>query len=300
MAMKSPMLAKNFEPEHLKFPCYASRKLDGWRAVVIDGVVYARSGNPVVNDHVQEVFGRPEYEGFDGELIVGPCNAKNAFNTTSTFLKRKAGKPEVTFWVFDLYGSSHDYEERMRIIKDHRQLSPDCVLLIPTVINNMTELDEFEAASLAQDYEGVILRQCQNGGGKYKYGRSTVSEGLLLKVKRFSHDEAKIVGFVERMINGNEAYVDEIGRSKRSSHAANKSESGMIGSYVVESPKWEGQFNVSCGSMSHEEAAAAWRNRMSHMGLIIRFKHLAHGAVKVPRHGLFDGFRAAEDMPRPE
>ena len=65
-----PLLACEVPLDEISFPVYASTKLDGVRALVIDGVVYSRSLKPIRNKHVQKLFGKKEYEGLDGELVV--------------------------------------------------------------------------------------------------------------------------------------------------------------------------------------------------------------------------------------
>ena len=66
-----PMLAAKTDGKGLSYPLLASPKLDEVRALIINGVVMSRSFKPIPNAHVQELFGRPEYNGLDGELIVG-------------------------------------------------------------------------------------------------------------------------------------------------------------------------------------------------------------------------------------
>jgi DNA ligase-1 len=129
-------------------------------------------------------------------------------------------------------------------------------------------------------------------------GRSTVNEGGLLKVKRFSHGEAEIVGFEELMHNENETYTNELGNDVRSSHAENLVPSGRLGAYVVYHPAYAEAFKISCGSMTHAQAKWAWENRQATLGDITRFKHFAHGVKAVPRHGIWAGFRHNDDLGR--
>ena len=74
-----PLLACEVDIDKVDFPIYVSTKFDGVRALVKDCVVYSRSLKPIRNQHVQRLFGKPEYEGFDGELIVGDIYAKDVF-----------------------------------------------------------------------------------------------------------------------------------------------------------------------------------------------------------------------------
>ena len=161
------------------------------------------------------------------------------------------------------------------------------------LIHSLAELDEFEAEALANGFEGVMLRPAAHS--VYKYGRSTLNEGLLLKVKRFTHAEAKIIGYEELMNNLNPEFKDELGRTKRTSHKDYLVRSGMIGSYIVSSPQWDKPFKVSCSAMSHAEKKERFRMFNLDLGKTIRFKYLAHGMKDVPRHGVYDGFRAEED-----
>ena len=66
-----PMLAATVSDEPLSYPLLASVKLDGVRALVVDGVVMGRSLKPIPNKHVQRLFGHTQLNGLDGELIVG-------------------------------------------------------------------------------------------------------------------------------------------------------------------------------------------------------------------------------------
>src|SRR5512139_310093 len=68
-----PMLAAAAPTElaGLPYPLLASPKLDGVRATVQGGVVLSRSLKPLPNRFVQARYGRPEFEGLDGELSCG-------------------------------------------------------------------------------------------------------------------------------------------------------------------------------------------------------------------------------------
>jgi hypothetical protein len=70
------------------------------------------------------------------------------------------------------------------------------------LIEDLDEMLQFEEVALAQKFEGIMLR---HPDGPYKFGRSTMREHWLVKVKRFSDAEAKIIGFKEQMKNNNVA-----------------------------------------------------------------------------------------------
>ena len=47
------------------------------------------------------MFGREEYNGLDGELIVGEPNAVDVYRTTNSGVMSADGEPDVKFYVFD-------------------------------------------------------------------------------------------------------------------------------------------------------------------------------------------------------
>jgi DNA ligase-1 len=103
---RRPMLAASTKSEDLSrlpFPMLASPKIDGVRALVVDGVLVSRTLKPIPNKHVQALFGRAEYEGLDGELTVGPSNDHNVMQATMSGVMSEDGEPNVMWNVFDLW-----------------------------------------------------------------------------------------------------------------------------------------------------------------------------------------------------
>ena len=41
---KQPMKADTVENGDFRYPCYVPEKLDGWRCLIVDGVMYTSSG----------------------------------------------------------------------------------------------------------------------------------------------------------------------------------------------------------------------------------------------------------------
>jgi len=150
---------------------------------------------------------------------------------------------------------------------------------------------KLEQDLLDEGFEGLILR---DPNAPYKRGRSTVDQGYLLKLKRFVDDEAVVIGFEERMHNGNEATVNELGRTKRSSHQANKTGRGDLGALRLRTA--EG-VEFSCGTgFSDAERDQIWRNRDSLLGRFAKYKHFVIGSKDAPRHPVFLGWRDPKDM----
>jgi DNA ligase-1 len=281
-----PMLACDANLRKLMYPLIASCKLDGVRAVVRGGVVYSRSNKPIPNPHVQALFSK--FEHYDGELIVGEPNSKTVYRDTVSGVMRHDGEPNVRFFAFDhIEYLSHTYARRHARITT----SPcgNVILHASELITGHMELLAYESDALEQGYEGLILRDI---GTPYKCGRSTVKEGFLLKLKRFVDDEAVIVGFEERMHNGNEALTNELGRTKRSSHQANKTGRGDLGALVVRNESC--MFSIGTGFTDFERATI-WNNRDKYLGQLVKYKHFPVGGKDLPRHPVFIGFRDRSD-----
>ena len=281
-----PMLATDADLGKLRFPLLASAKLDGVRAVVRDGVVFSRSNKPIPNAYVQSLFSK--YTHFDGELIVGDPTSKTCYRDTVSGVMSRDGTPLVTFHVFDhVEVPVATYIHRAKRIRAGKFI----VKLQQTLVRDLDELLAMEEELLAAGYEGLILR---SPDAPYKNGRSTVKEGFLLKLKRFVDDEAVVIGFEERMHNGNEAVVSELGRTKRSSHQAGKSGRGDLGALVVRGCGGS-EFNIGTG-FNDAERAAIWDDRDRYLGRIAKFKHFPVGAKEAPRHPVFLGWRDRIDL----
>lgn len=311
-----PMLAS--PAGEIRYPVYASPKLDGIRAVIKDGEVLSRTLKRIPNAFVQRELtpckleyyqGTESYlsgplDGLDGELTVGPANAQNVMQATTSGVMSRDGTPDFTFWVFDYWTDTQTpYREKIitmqRAFRDPNSpmLSHPRVKLLPqTLIANEAELNAYEAAQLEQCYEGVMIRSLH---GTYKYGRSTAKEGTLLKVKRFVDSEATVIGFEELMHNENEATTDELGRTKRSTHAAGKVPAGTLGALIVRDTEGR-EFNIGSG-FAAAERAHIWEVRDSYIGAIVTYKHFAAAGVKdAPRFPVFKAFRNSIDIGEPK
>lgn len=286
-----PLLACDYDPEKLRYPCLASAKLDGVRGIVRDGVVYSRSNKPIPNKHVQAKFKHLEY--FDGELICGnPCSTTVYRDTVSVVMSHDKPADDVKFIAFDhVKNLTASYEARRNLlIKDavkykHEDVHAQCE------ITTHGELVEYEAECLTMGYEGLILR---DPATFYKQGRSTVNEGILLKVKQFCDAEAEIIDFAERMRNDNEAVISELGRTKRSSHQAGKHGRGDLGAIVVRNSDGV-VFNIGTG-FNDAEREFIWQNKDKYLGRFAKFKFFPVGVKEAPRHPVWIALRDPVDM----
>ncbi len=312
MTSLKPMLAVQAPEGHaFRYPVLVSPKLDGVRALVRNGVVYSRKLKPIPNQFVQLMFGHDQYEGFDGELIVGNPAAPNVMQATMSGVMSEDGDPPVTFHVFDMWDRPDStYLQRYQQLEiTLAALGADqynVQLLRQHAVSTDADLAACETAALSAGFEGLMVR-CPNA--PYKFGRSTAREGYLLKLKRFEDGEAVIVGFEERMHNGNEATVDELGHTKRSHHQANKVGRGDLGAFIckpifdvrpfeetISFGVRDVEFNIGTG-FTDAQRAEYWGQRDQLVGKLVKFKHFAQaGVVDAPRHPVFLGFRDPIDL----
>lgn len=289
-----PLLSCEVPLDKVKFPIYISTKFDGIRALVIDGVVYSRSLKPIRNKHVQKLFGKPEYNGFDGELIVGDIYAKDVFQKTTSGVMSEEGTPDVTFHVFDLWSMpTFDYEYRQRELQDILLNSEEYEGVVYTMIHKcqtVEDLEFFLTHEKNMGGEGLIGR---NPNGVYKYGRSTPKEQLSIKFKFFEQCEFEVVGFNERMHNTNEQKRDELGYAERSSSKEGMIPMNTLGSLVLK----YGDDTFNCGTgFSDALRDEIWSNQDKYLGKLASIRYMSVGMDKLPRVPSFQGFRDEDDL----
>ncbi len=294
MTNLKPMLACK-DASKTRFPLYASPKLDGIRALVKDGVVLSRTLKPIPNRHVQKLFGRAEYEGLDGELIVGEPFGSDVMQRTTSGVMRIEGEPAVTFYVFDRWDlPGEPFLVRYDAI-GHASMAWDeaCkpLRLEQSLVLTQNQLDEYEAECLASGYEGVMVRDPE---GLYKYGRATAKEGYLTKIKRFEDSEAECIGVVELMHNDNAAEKDNLGHTKRSTAIAGKRPAGTLGALKCRTPEGV-EFEIGTG-FTADQRQLLW-DKPELIGRLVKYKHFAITGVKdKPRFPVFLGFRSRLDV----
>jgi len=294
-----PMLAGTLnDVADLVFPVLASPKLDGIRCLMVEGQAVSRSLKPIRNPTVQAFAAQlgaatDSCIAYDGELICGDHD-ETVFNRTTSCVMSSDGDDSWTYWVFDVVGLPEPYAERLRWLRQAELTAsyPGKVKLVPTKLcMNAEQLLEFEAECLSRGFEGVMVR---DPNGPYKFGRSTVKEGILLKLKRFADAEAKVIGFEERMHNENELKRDSTGKIDRSTSKAGLKPAGDLGALVCE--REDGVIFCVGTGFTAEQRQEIWANRSQYMGKLVRFKHFEQGVKDAPRFPCFIGWRSEDDM----
>lgn len=279
-----PLLAATIKDlKALRFPLLVSPKLDGVRALVINGKVMSRNMKKIPSPEVQLRF--RALEGMDGELIVGSPNAFDCYRKTVSHVMSENKPGGVQFHIFDDWRlTSIPFVDRFATLKERRF----CLVVPHGRVDNLEQLLHFEETHIRLGFEGTMLRSLE---GKYKQGRSTMAEGILMKLKRFKDDEAKVIGFEELMRNENPATVGELGQTVRSSHKENLRKGNTLGALVCE---WKGQqFSIGTGFDDYTRDQI-WNHKSRYLNQMVKFKYLEVGVKDLPRHPVFLGWRQGD------
>jgi DNA ligase-1 len=197
--IKKPLLAGSFDPTKAVFPYIATPKIDGIRFLMVNGVAVSRTFKPIRNNYIQEKLQETFPDGIDGELTSG-----DTFQSSTSAVMSIDGSPKFKAWVFDYVDPDDEtilpYHLRMLNMPTRRSDDFEIEYLLGTPVPDMEALDDLERDYLENGFEGVMLRSPY---GTYKFGRGTVKENILLKLKRFEDDEAILIGIDEKMSNQN-------------------------------------------------------------------------------------------------
>jgi DNA ligase-1 len=292
MSKFKPILASPIENlETLKFPLIVQPKLDGIRALKIDGQIVSRNLKPIRNRYVQEKL-KNIPDGLDGELIL---LSSNEFNQVSSEIMSEDGEPDFLYVIFDNFlidkGYSDRYNEILYKVEDHL-LTGKISVIGSYIVNDLNELLVKEKEFLDQGFEGLMVRSID---GKYKFGRSTEKEGILLKLKQFKDSEAFVIGFNELMHNNNEAKKDNLGLTKRSHSKENLSGSNTLGNLIVRDCVTGIEFEIGTG-FNQKQREVYWLTKESLLGKLVKYKYQAEGMKDKPRFPVFLGFRDINDL----
>lgn len=288
-----PMLASPVEWAHINpADMVLSPKYDGIRCIIRNGVAVSRALKPIPSPWVQRTFGRPEFEGFDGELIMGSPTSPSVYRDTNSAVMKQDSDVEVGFYVFDHITVPHEpYCARMNriLIPEDLQKRVPIALVEQHPLTDMAHLLKLEELYLGLGFEGVMLRRLQGPNSHYKFGRSTAKEGILLKLKRFEDDEATVIGFEEEMRNENQATTNSLGQTERSSHQSGMVGKGTLGNLICRLPSGV-EFSIGSG-FTAKDRKDLWAIRDTLIGRIVKFKSFPIGVKDRPRFPIYLGWR---------
>ena len=330
--MMKPLLAETCpDIAGLTYPLFASPKYDGIRCMTTDEGAVSRNLKPIPNKFTRDWVTYLCPAGLDGELIATDEEGNMLpFNEISSAIMSHDEEPYWEFHVFDyvkdwqLKGPVHTWDgfatrlEKLQAVVAKIN-DPRIKVVEQYLCHSEKDLEWYEEQCLEFGFEGVMTR---NMFGTYKFGRSTLREQLLLKVKRFSQDEGTVVGCEELMENTNEATRNAVGALERSSHKAGMVGKNMLGSLIIK-PLAAGpvakadyqwleknqhridqaigehpvMFKIGTG-FTEDLRTLLWSDeyRDSLTGQVVTYKHQPSGAKDKPRFPVFIGFRHEDDM----
>lgn len=278
----------------LKYPLSASPKLDGVRALITeDGKLLSRTLKPIPNPHVNKLFGRKVLAGLDGELILGnPC-AKDAYRQTVGAVSRHEGTPGVYLYVFDKWNDARTFTWRQAEVSKSSVVG-SVIVVQQTLISTAVELLQYEADCLLAGYEGVMLRDLD---GKYKFGRSTMKEQGMMKLKRFTDSEFLLTGVEEELSNANEAKRNALGRTERSTAKAGMVPTGRAGALQGKDVHTGVEFALGTG-LCDADREWFWKHRAQLVrdGFVGKYKSFLVGVKDKPRFPVYLGPREKWDL----
>lgn len=296
-----PHLACDADDSKLTFPLKWQLKVDGVRMLVKNGIATGRSMKKYKNIKLTEYFSNPVFEGFDMEIITTYPNDPDLCRLTTSQVNTIEGNLPSAALVFDFLTDDTinlPYHERMSKLNDYinnTKLPSDVSLIISCeqVANSIDELNLSYAQALDNNYEGIIIRK---GDGLHKNGRCTTKEGNYLRKKPTGDSEGIVLRLEEAYENQNEAKVNELGNTERSTHKANMVPKGMIGALWLRDIHSGDEVKVGAGKLNHEDRKLYFEKPELIIGGLVKYAFLATGQKDAPRHPRYISHRAWEDM----
>lgn len=315
-----PQLAIDVAPDFkgMRFPVWGFYKIDGVRGCHVTGKFTGRSLEDMKNTALAEKFGRPGYEGMDGELTINgllrDCELPRIIEqdgdratlcslTTGITNRAKLRKGETelpTNVVWNLFEYLHPdvidlvYEERYgRLAALVGDGADPAIRLLPyEVIETPEQAAAFIIRAVDLGYEGAVFRDPK---AKHKHGRATVKGNDFWRFKPASVKDCVITGFEEAMENQNEATTNALGHTERSSHKENKVGKGMIGTFLATDVVTGQAVRLNAGSSTHQQRVEWFNNPDEIVGWAAEYCSLDTGVKDAPRQARFTRRREKYD-----
>lgn len=293
-AIKKPMLASVAKMDSISFPVLASPKLDGIRCIKVDGKALTRSLKPIPNRFVRDYIETHMPDGVDGEICLSDPTA--IFRNVSSAIMSFDGEPDFVYHAFDYVQSNvlEPFTNRYNnLITITTQYTGVRMKFVPhKQVDDMESLLRIHSDYCTMGYEGTMVR---SPTGPYKNGRATVKEGHLLKIKDFADEEGIIIDIKPLKKNMNEAKINELGYTARSSAQDGLQEIEALGSLDVQ---FEDGTTFSCGSgLFLQERLDLWKEKDCLIGRKVKIKYQPpRKPGESPRFPVFCGFRDERDI----
>ena len=293
-----PMLAPNetIDIKTLKYPLLVSYKLDGIRCIFRNGEMTSRALKQFPNIQLRARFEHlSKMSKVNNVLLDGELLAKSTTFNKLSGLTRQLDHPlpkDLYFYAFDaVKDQQYDvpFKDRLNILLLGYEHTPitNVKVVEQRVLFNVAEVNKYYEEALDWGCDGLILR---DPNGKYKFGRGTVKEGLIYKMKPFQTFDAKILDVIQatEVRDGAEKKINELGRSVTSKKKDDRILIDKASAFVV---KYEGKELKVTIAMTDKEKKEVWKNRCQYIGVMIEYKGMIVGSKNLPRHPVFLRFR---------
>ena len=294
-----PMLAQKVKAKNIKFPLSAQRKFNGLRCMAIVGAdgdvsLMSRGGKEWNIPHIAELVGRLGVAGdiFDGEIYVHGLSLQ----VINSLVKNEAkdARLALQYHLYDMPRVAGDaslpWEQRWQILHDrHKEfwhgssrtfsktdLTPRSHIQLAETrtVTSEDEIKAFEELSIAEGYEGLILRL---HGYPYAFGLERPK--WLMKWKRFQDNEFEVVDARSRL------------------HDVNGSVMTILDVFVCRNDINEATFEVvPKGSL--KQRATMWLEKDKYVGKKLIVRYLERSDAGLPQgNPVGIAFRLDEDVP---
>lgn len=301
--IKKPMLAVTAEIHKMVYPMLGSRKIDGIRCLItLDNKILSRTFHSIpsieFNNIASQFFG--SIYNLDGEIVVvDETDTIIPYNDIQHFVMASnnplPSNYKYVFMCFDVINdASKPYIDRVKDLENLSINHDNFKKVIPVEVNNIDDTNNVFELFLSEGYEGAIFR---SPNSPYKFGRSTVKENYMLKMKPFEDFEAEITGTFELMLNTNEKTQDAFGRSKRSSAIEGLVPGNTLGGFYCRDLLTGKEFKIGGGKpFTKLYRKQLWDIRETLPGKIIVYTTMTFGVKDKPRISTFKGFRDRIDF----
>lgn len=300
-----PLLAPNQEIDlnELSYPLLISPKMDGMRIIFYKGKIFTRSLKQLPNKQLREKFEpirrySEQYQVvLDGEIyspeltfqeIISFCMTQDLEDKKSIkkFGEIKKIPEHLKFYCFD-YIENDNYDEHFRIryantTKIDGGFPRLATRVYHKLIKSKEEVEQYFDEVLDNNYEGLILRSLD---GRYKFGRATLKENIIYKLKPFVTIDAKIKGIVQATKVNEDAKkkINELGRSVTSKKVGERHVIEKASAFIVD---YEGKDLKVTLSLTDEEKKYVWEHQDEYIGKWVEYKYLKIGMKDggLPRH----------------
>jgi DNA ligase-1 len=256
-----PMLATTAAKiSKLKYPIYASAKLDGVRCLIFAGEPLSQMMTPIINDHVRKSLnGLP---ALDGEITIGSATEGDVWGRAMSGLMRREGEPDFTYWVFDTFAepiAAAPFEERLAAIE--RQVAelqlPFVKVASHTLCQTSSQVVMLERTAVGRGFDGLILRSPSE---PYQFGTVGMREHMI-KLKRWELAYGTLIDVIE-----------EVQRDGIRSQPMGRAEAIVV---AFRHQSFETMLTIKHG-IEHRERIRLWVEREHLIGRTVRFRHQRH------------------------